>query len=94
MVVQCPLVTRKRLQRRTCDSSPPSSAWAIQVGLVGYAYKDIGCDSGSGDHVACFQSQVVGVGQQIGYIFPIGGMQGYLNLKAYGEIDGSDRPSG
>ena len=66
----------------------------LQVGLVGYAYKDIGCDSGSGDRVGCFQSQVVGVGPQIGYIFPIGGMQGYLNLKAYGEFDGSDRPSG
>jgi hypothetical protein len=65
-----------------------------QVGLVGYAYKDIGCDSGAGDFVGCFQSQVVGVGPQIGYIFPIGGMQGYLNLKAYGEFDGSDRPSG
>jgi hypothetical protein len=26
--------------------------------------------------------------------FPIGGTQGYVNLKAYGEFDGSDRPSG
>jgi hypothetical protein len=66
----------------------------VQVGLVGYAYKDIGCDSGSGDRVGCFQSQVLGVGPQIGYIFPIGGMQGYLNLKAYGEFAGSDRPTG
>jgi hypothetical protein len=66
----------------------------VQVGLVGYAYKDIGCDSGSGDRVGCFQSQVVGVGPQFGYIFPIGGMQGYLNLKAYGEFAGSDRPTG
>ena len=64
------------------------------VGLVGYAYKDIGCDSGSGDRVGCFQSQVLGVGPQIGYIFPIGVMQGYLNLKAYGEFAGSDRPTG
>jgi hypothetical protein len=45
----------------------------VQVGLVGYAYKDIGCDSGSGNRVGCFQSQVLGVGLQIGYIFPIGG---------------------
>ena len=66
----------------------------VQVGLVGYAYKDIGCDSGSGNRVGCFQSQVLGVGPQIGYIFPIGGMQGYLNLKAYGEFAGSDRPTG
>ena len=64
------------------------------VGAVGYVYKDIGCDSGSGDHVGCFQSQVVGVGPQVGFLFPIGGMQGYLNLKAYSEFDGSDRPSG
>jgi hypothetical protein len=66
----------------------------LLVGLVGYAYKDIGCDSGSGDRVGCFQSQVVGVGPQVGILFPVAGMQGYLNLKAYGEFDGSDRPSG
>lgn len=28
------------------------------VGLVGYVYKQIGCDSDSGDRVGCFQSQV------------------------------------
>ena len=66
----------------------------MQIGLVGYAYKEIGCDSGSGNRVGCFQSQVLGVGPQVGYLFPIGGTQGYLNLKAYGEFDGSDRPSG
>jgi hypothetical protein len=66
----------------------------LQLGLVGYAYKDIGCDSGSGDLVGCFQSQVLGFGPQVGYIFPMGGMQGYLNLKAYGEFAGADRPTG
>jgi hypothetical protein len=66
----------------------------VMVGLVGYAYKDVGCDSGAGDHVGCFQSQVLGVGPQIGFLFPIAGMQGYVNMKAYGEFDGSDRPSG
>ncbi len=66
----------------------------IMVGLVGYAYKEIGCDSGSGNRVGCFQSQVLGVGPQAGFIFPVGDMQGYLNLKAYGEFDASDRPKG
>lgn len=66
-----------------------------QVGLVGYVYKEIGCDGGSGDRVGCFQSQVVGVGPQIGYIFPIGDkLQGYLNFKAYGEFAGENRPTG
>jgi hypothetical protein len=67
----------------------------IQVGLVGYAYKDIGCDSGSGDHVGCFQSQVFGIGPQFGYIIPLSkDLQGYINLKAYAEFAGSDRPTG
>jgi hypothetical protein len=66
-----------------------------QVGLVGYVYKEIGCDSGSGDRVGCFQSQVVGIGPQVGYIFPLGDkLQGYLNLKAYGEFAGENRPTG
>ena len=64
------------------------------VGLVGYVYKEIGCDSGSGDRVGCFQSQVFGVGPQIGFLFPVGDMQGYLNLKAYGEFDNANRPAG
>src|SRR5436305_8319677 len=53
----------------------------VQVGLVGYAYKDIGCDSGSGDRVGCFQSRVFGIGPQLGFIIPLGtAHQGYLNF--------------
>jgi hypothetical protein len=67
----------------------------VQVGLVGYVYQEVGCDSGSGDRVGCFQSRVLGVGPQFGYLFPLGDkLQGYLNLKAYGEFDSANRPSG
>jgi hypothetical protein len=66
----------------------------VQVGLVGYVYKEVGCDSGSGDQVGCFQSQVVGIGPQIGFIFPVGNMQGYLNFKAYKEFAAENRPDG
>ena len=31
---------------------------------------------------------------EAGYIFPVGNMQGYLNLKAYGEFDQENRPAG
>ena len=41
----------------------------IFVGPVGYVYNEVGCDSGSGDRVGCFQSQVVGIGPQIGSSF-------------------------
>jgi hypothetical protein len=64
------------------------------VGVVGYLYQEVGCDSGSGDHVGCFQSRVVGLGPQVGYLFPVGDLQGYLNLKAYGEFANQDRPDG
>ena len=67
----------------------------VQVGLVGYAYKEIGCDGGSGDRVGCFQSQVFGVGPQFGYVFPLSeGLQGYINVKGYGEFGNSARPAG
>ena len=66
----------------------------VMVGLVGYVYKELGCDSGSGDRVGCFHSQVLGVGPQIGFLFPVGDMQGYLNFKAYGEFAAENRPSG
>jgi hypothetical protein len=66
----------------------------VMVGLVGYVYKELGCDSGPGDRVGCFQSQVVGVGPQIGFLFPVGDMQGYLNFKAYGEFAAENRPAG
>ncbi|MGA7430400.1 MAG: transporter [Xanthobacteraceae bacterium] len=66
----------------------------LQVGLVGYFYNQLTADQGCLPQLCPFKSQVTGVGPQIGYIFPVAGMQGYLNLKAYGEFDGHDRPSG
>jgi hypothetical protein len=66
----------------------------LQIGLVGYAYQQLSCDSGSGDRVGCFESRVIGIGPQIGYIIPMGDMRGYLNLKAYKEFDSDHRPDG
>jgi hypothetical protein len=69
----------------------------VLVGAVGYLYKEVGCDSGSGDRVGCFQSQVLGIGPQLGLILPglpVPGVQGYLNFKLYEEFDSLDRPKG
>ena len=53
-----------------------------QVALVGYVYQQISGDRGSGDRVGSFESRVIGVGPQLGYIFPINDKyRGYLNLK-------------
>jgi hypothetical protein len=65
------------------------------VGAVGYVYKEVGCDSGSGDRVGCFQSRVVGAGPQLGFIIPLTTeTQGYLNLKSYWEFAHDNRPDG
>jgi hypothetical protein len=66
-----------------------------QVGLVGYLYQQLSCDSGSGDHVGCFESRVVGIGPQVGYIIPISKeWQGYINVKGYKEFAAEHRPDG
>jgi Putative MetA-pathway of phenol degradation len=64
------------------------------IGPVGYFYNQIGCDSGSGDRVGCFKSQVAGLGAEVGYSFPVRKLQGYLNLKGYGEFAAQNRASG
>jgi hypothetical protein len=66
----------------------------LQVGLVGYFYEQLSGDSGCAPVLCPFKSRVIGVGPQIGYIFPVAGMQGYLNLKGYGEFDNDNRPDG
>jgi len=66
----------------------------VFVGVVGYLYNQVGCDSGSGDKVGCFQSRVAGIGPQIGYIFPVGQYHGFLGLKGYKEFDAQNRPDG
>jgi hypothetical protein len=64
------------------------------VGLVGYAYQQVSDDTGGHPLLGGFRSRVLGMGPQFGYIFPVGDMQGYLNIKAYGEFDAANRPSG
>jgi hypothetical protein len=65
-----------------------------QLGLVGYVYRQLSCDSGAGDRVGCFESQVAGIGPQIAFILPMGPVQGYLNFKAYKEFAAENRPEG
>jgi len=66
----------------------------FQVGLVGYFYEQLTPDSGCAPIICPFESRVIGVGPQIGYLFPVGDMQGYFNLKGYGEFDNNARPAG
>src|SRR5689334_6369771 len=64
------------------------------VVLVGYAYQQITDDVGQHPILGGFRSRVLGVGPQAGFLFPVGDMQGYLNVKAYGEFEAQNRPAG
>ena len=66
----------------------------LYVGIAGYAYQQVTDDSGQNPALGGFRSRVLGVGPQIGYLFPVGGMQGLLSLRGYGEFDSSNRPQG
>jgi len=64
------------------------------VGPVGYVYTQLTPDRGSAPILGPIESRVFGVGPQVGYIFPIGNMQGAVNAKAYFEFDNHDRAAG
>jgi len=66
----------------------------LLVGAVGYFYEQLTPDSGCVPQLCPFESGVIGVGPQIGYIIPLGSVQAYVNAKAYYEFDAHDRPSG
>jgi hypothetical protein len=66
----------------------------VHVGAVGYFYQQLTGDSGGGDRLGDFKSRVIGIGPQIGFIFPVGNMQGYLNVKGYKEFDEEHRAAG
>ncbi len=52
----------------------------FQIGLVGYAYEQLTPDSGCAPILCPFESRVFGIGRQVGSIFPVGSMQGYITF--------------
>ncbi len=67
----------------------------VQLGLGGYLFQQVTGDSGAGAKLGDFRGRVLGIGPQIGFIFPLGEQhQGYLNLKAYKDFAAENRPEG
>jgi hypothetical protein len=64
------------------------------IGAVGYFYNQLTADSGALAILGDNRSRIAGIGPQIGYLFPIGGMQGLLSLKGYKEFAAQNRPQG
>jgi hypothetical protein len=66
----------------------------LHIGVAGYAYRQLSADRGQAPVLGDFNSRVFGIGPQIGYIIPLGTLQGYLNVKAYKEFEAENRPEG
>ena len=64
------------------------------VGLVGYAYVQLTPDDGQPAALGDFESQVFGIGPQIGYTFDVGSVPIYTNLRAYFEFGAKNRTQG
>ncbi len=66
----------------------------LQVGAVGYFYNQLTPDGGCLPALCPFESRTMGIGPQIGFIFPGASFQTYLNVKAYWDFDTDNRASG
>jgi hypothetical protein len=67
----------------------------VQIGLVGYYYQQLTGDSGLGAKLGPFRGETVGIGPQIGFIFPISKeYAGYINLKGYRDLEVENRAQG
>lgn len=68
---------------------------SVQLGVAGYAYQQVSDDKGTSPLITDgFRSRTFGIGPQIGYFFPSGGGQGYVNLRGYYEFEAKNRPEG
>jgi hypothetical protein len=66
----------------------------LQIGAVGYFFQQVTPDQGAAPILGNFESRVAAIGPQIGYIIPLGKLQGYVNLKGYWEFAAQNRPEG
>jgi hypothetical protein len=66
----------------------------LYVGAVGYSFNQLTGDSGSGATLGSYKSRISAVGPEAGVLFPVGEMQGSLNLRGYWEFAAQNRSSG
>lgn len=65
------------------------------LGIAGYFYQQITGDSGSGARLGPFESSTIGIGPQMGYIFPVNDqVQGFFGVKGYVDLVTDNRAKG
>ncbi len=66
----------------------------VLVRVAGYYFQQLTDDSGVGAKLGGFRGMAVGIGPQVGFLFPVGDLQGYLNVKGYADVAVENRPQG
>jgi hypothetical protein len=65
------------------------------VGIAGYLYQQVTGDSGAGAKLGPFESSTIGIGPQMGYLFPVNDkVQGLFGLKGYVDLASENRAKG
>ncbi len=68
---------------------------SVLVGFGGYFFQQLTGDSGVGAKLGDFKGRAIGIGPQIGFLFPVGdAYQAYLNVKGYRDLSVENRPEG
>jgi hypothetical protein len=68
---------------------------SVLIGAVGYFFQQLTADSGPGATLGAFEGSAIGIGPQIGFLFPVGDdYQGYVNVKGYKDVYTDNRPQG
>jgi hypothetical protein len=72
----------------------PLGSGFANVGLEGWYFQQVSCDSGAGATLGCFKGRTAGIGPVLGYIQPIGQDKLIFEAKWLPELDTKNRLKG
>ena len=72
----------------------PLGSGFANLGLEGWYFQQVSCDSGAGATLGCFKGRTAGIGPVLGYIQPIGQDKLIFEAKWLPELDTKNRLKG
>ena len=72
----------------------PAGSGFLTLGVEGFYFDQVTCDSGSGAVLGCFEGLTAGLGPVLGYILPLGQQSLVVELKWLAELDTKKRLEG
>lgn len=72
----------------------PAGPGLMTLGVEGFYFEQVTCDSGSGAVLGCFKGRTAGLGPALGYVLPMGKQSLVLELKWLPELETRNRLDG